>query len=63
MNCYFFFGLFEYEVYFVKYEAGDFYFKYFDLFCGNENCKLIMVFYFNENWIFVDGGELKIYDL
>ncbi|WP_315918435.1 2OG-Fe(II) oxygenase [Vibrio fluvialis] len=63
VNRDFFLGLFEYEAHFAKYEQGDFYKKHLDAFRGQENRKLTTVFYMNEAWQPVDGGELKIYDL
>ncbi|HMU67130.1 MAG TPA: 2OG-Fe(II) oxygenase, partial [Cellvibrionaceae bacterium] len=60
-----FLGLFDYECHFARFEAGDFYKTHLDAFADEHNPrgnrKLSSVFYLNQHWHPVDGGELVIY--
>jgi len=55
-------GLTYYEAHFAIYDEGDFYEKHLDSFKNSKNRVVTTVFYLNENWNELDGGELIIYN-
>ncbi len=55
-------GLKRFESHFAIYEEGDFYEKHFDSFRGERNRVVTAVYYLNENWSEMSGGELVVYD-
>jgi SM-20-related protein len=55
-------GLTSYEAHFSIYENGDFYAKHLDAFKNSKTRLITTVFYLNEEWNEIDGGELVIYD-
>jgi SM-20-related protein len=54
-------GITSYEFHYTLYEPGTFYKKHIDQFQNNDSRKYSMIFYLNENWKAIDGGELCIY--
>ncbi len=62
LNRTLFLGLSYYEAHFAKYEVGDFYEKHLDSFKNSKNRVVTTVYYLNDVWREVDGGELLIYD-
>jgi len=62
LNRRLFMGLFSYESHFAHYQAGAFYKKHVDAFKGRANRVLTTVFYLNDDWQAINGGELVIYD-
>ncbi len=54
-------GITSYEFHYTLYEPGTFYKKHFDQFQNNDSRKYSMIFYLNENWKTIDGGELCIH--
>jgi len=54
-------GITSYEFHYTLYEPGTFYKKHIDQFQNNDSRKYSMIFYLNENWKAIDGGELCIH--
>jgi SM-20-related protein len=61
LNQRLFFGLFDYECHYARYEPGDFYAKHRDAFAGRSNRILSSVLYLNRDWPPDAGGELLLY--
>ncbi len=55
-------GINGYEFHYAMYETGSFYKKHLDQFRNNSSRKYSLIFYLNEDWQEIDGGELCIYD-
>lgn len=62
LNRHLYLGLKYYEAHFALYEAGDFYEKHLDAFKHSKNRVVTTVYYLNEEWNNVNGGELIVYD-
>ena len=61
LNQAFFMGLFELESHFAIYPTNSGYQKHLDQFIGQEDRKVSVILYLNENWNTEDGGQLRIY--
>jgi SM-20-related protein len=59
MSCYA--GINGCEFHYSIYEEGSFYTKHLDQFQNNEGRQYSLISYLNEDWIEIDGGELKIH--
>ncbi len=53
----------EFESHFAIYQPGAFYKKHVDQFNHNNQRQISCVYYLNEKWSDIDGGDLKLYNL
>lgn len=61
LNRTLFLGLTDFECHYAHYAPGAFYKKHVDAFKGEANRVLSTVMYFNQDWQYDDGGQLRIY--
>lgn len=60
-TCYL--GISDSEIHFAKYEIGKFYRRHRDTFQAQKGRVLSVIYYLNQDWIPVDGGNLIIYTI
>lgn len=51
----------DFEFHYAFYEQGSFYKRHLDQFKNDRGRQFSLVFYINENWLEIDGGNLSIY--
>lgn len=56
-----FLGLHDFEAHFAIYKAGDFYKKHVDQLHNTSERRISCVYYLNDQWNDLYGGELKLY--
>ncbi len=63
LNQSLFLGLNNIEAHFAIYSPGSYYKKHVDQFSTTQDRRISCVYYLNEDWQSVHGGELKLYTL
>jgi len=60
-NRHMFMGLFDSELHYATYQVGGFYARHFDQFRQNNQRKISLILFLNNDWLATDGGALRLY--